>query len=135
MQQREIIVDSRGEANATWIGVYVEYEGLEVLMVADPRGEVSESPIVDLDKAEFPLGVVICPQKEGVILMDPALPTTKERALRQKNSYYMDLVGRIMEITTGQYVTGRRDTFGFHLSILERYAADRMRQTSPGQAV
>lgn len=123
MNAREIMVNSSGEADITWIGSYVKYEELEVLMVADSRGEICESPIVELDEADFPQGVVICPEEDGVVLMDPTLPMTEDRALGRQWAYYMDLVGRIMEITTGQYVTGRRDTFSFHADILERYAA------------
>lgn len=130
MKAREIVVDSRGEAHATWIGIFMSYAGLERIMVADSQGEVRESPLVNLEEDAFPNGVVICPQEDGVMLMDPALSTTESRALRERDAYYMDLVGRIMEITTGQYVTGRRDTFGFHADILEGYAVAQGVQTA-----
>ena len=126
MGERQIIVDGQGHTDAIDVaaGRYYRYEELEVIMVADSQGEVHRSPLVELDEGDFPQGVVICPEEEGVRIVDAIAPGVEERALRNKSAYFMDLVGRIMEVRTGNYVTGRRDIFGFHISILELYESD-----------
>lgn len=124
MGERQITVDGNGVAGVITAAYYLRHEELvQLVPVDDDRGEI-EAPVVEPDIDDFPRGVVVCHEERGIWLMDPDDPSIETRTRGYVGAYYMDLVGRIVEISTGRYVTGRRDTFRLSIDILERFEAD-----------
>lgn len=135
MSERRIIIDSKGVADTASTGnhgCYVKYEEMQMVLVADSQGEISEASSVEFDTDEFPNGIVIIPDPDegGLWVISADGPAAEGIALSFDQAYYMDLVGRIMEIRTGTYVTDRRDMFGFNTDILSRFQASQTDQAN-----